>query len=396
MATVAILGFTSGLPLNLTGATMQAWLQWAGVDLRYIGLLSLVGLPYTVKFLWSPLFDRFPIDGLGRRRGWIAITALALMVLLVLLPRTDPAGHLRLAALAAFGIAFASASADIVIDGYRTELLPPDQLGPGVALHQNLYKVGMLVAGSLALVLSDHLSWRAVYAIMALGLLPGAVAALYAPEPVDHGRPRTLREACVEPFRDLLGRRKAWELLAFILLYKLGDNLCVALSTIFFLGKGFSRTEIGLVGKTLGMACLIGGGFLGGWLMSRWSLKRSLWVFGVLQLIAMTGHLALSISGKSHVLLMVAIAVENTIFAMGSVAYVALIQRCCSLKNAATQFALLSSLAALGRVLFASPVGFLVRWFGWPVFFLFCMGMAVPGLLLLRRFDGWELAEPAP
>jgi len=395
LVTVALLGFTSGVPLILTGSTLQAWMSSVGVDLRTVGFFALAGLPYTLKFLWSPLMDRYRPPFLGRRRGWILLAFIGLMALLAALGGADPREHLRLVALLALGVAFVSASADINVDAYRTELLPGKLLGPGTSLHITGYRLGMVFAGALALVLADRMSWRMVYLVMALGLLPGALATLLAPEPDCPAAPRTLRAAAVEPFGEFLRRRRSLEVLAFILLYKLGDNLCTALNVPFLLGLGFSKTEIGLATKGVGMACLIGGGLLGGLLMSRWSLIRSLWFFGLLQAGSMAGHLALALVGKNHVLLLVTIAVENSIFAMGTVAYLAFIQRCCDRRSTATQFALLSSLSAFARVLFASPAGVLAVGVGWPAYFGTCMALAVPGLLLLRRYDGWELPEAA-
>jgi PAT family beta-lactamase induction signal transducer AmpG len=394
LATVAILGFTSGVPLILTQSTLQTWMWDAGIDLRTLGLFALAGLPYTLKFLWSPLMDRYRPPFLGRRRGWILVAFLVLVGLLALLARSDPHAHLRAVAVLALAVAFVSASADINVDAYRTELLPGKLLGPGTSLHITGYRLGMVFAGGLALILADLTSWRTTYLIMALGLLPGAAATFLAPEPEGAGAPRTLREAVLEPFTEFLRRRRSLEVLAFILLYKLGDNLCTSLNAPFLRSLDFSKTEIGLANKGVGMACLIGGGLLGGLAMSRWSLLKSLWVFGVLQMVSMSGHVALALVGRNHALLLLTVAIENSIFAMGTVAYLALIQRCCDLRSTATQFALLTSIMALARVLFASPAGYLVKAAGWPVFFLVCMALAVPGLLLLRRFEGWELPAP--
>jgi len=393
LVTVALLGYTSGIPYNLIGSTLQAWMHDSGVDLKTIGFFALAGLPFTLKFLWSPLMDRYQPPFLGRRRGWILVMFIMVMALLALMSLADPAGNLRLVALLALVLAFFSASVDINVDAYRTEVLPARLLGPGISLHITAYRIGMVYGGALALLLADLMPWRVVYLIMALGLLPGAVGTFLAPEPVGLPAPKTLQEAVVGPFKEFLGRRRAWEVLAFILLYKLGDNLCTAINTPFLQVLAFSKTEIGLANKVVGMSFLIGGGLLGGMLMARWSLRRSLWVFGILQMLSMTGHLALAMVGKNHALLLITVAVENSIFAMGTVAYLALIQRCCDRRSAATQFALLTSLSALARVLFASPAGVLASAFGWPVFFLICMALAIPGLLLLRRFDAWELPE---
>jgi PAT family beta-lactamase induction signal transducer AmpG len=339
--------------------------------------------------------DRYRPPFLGRRRGWILLMFLAILALLGCLAQSDPHTHLRGMAMLAMGVAFCSASADINVDAYRTELLPGKLLGPGTSLHITGYRLGMVVAGGLALILADWLPWRVVYLLMALTLLPGIVATCFAPEPVTPRAPRTLREAVVEPFTGFMRRGRALEVLAFILLYKLGDGLCTALNVPFLLDQGFSRTEIGLANKGVGMTCLILGGLLGGLLMSRWTLRRALWCFGLLQMVSMTGHVALAMLGKNHALLLLTIAVENSIFAMGTVAYLALIQRCCDRHSTATQFALLSSLSAFTRVLFAAPAGYLASSVGWPGYFLVCMVLAVPGLLLLRGFDRWELPAEA-
>jgi PAT family beta-lactamase induction signal transducer AmpG len=391
LVTVVALGFTSGVPYNLVGSSLQAWMHDAHVDLETIGFFSLAGLPYALKFLWSPLMDRYRPPFLGRRRGWILVTFLAVMAALALLAGSDPGHDLRRVGFLAVSLAFFAASVDINVDAYRTELLPEKLLGPGVSLHMTAYRLGMVFGGALALFLADRGSWRFAYLVMALGILPGAVATFLAPEPEVLGAPRSLGEAVLGPFREFLGRRRALEVLAFIVVYKLGDNLCVALNTPFLQELAFSKTEIALANKIVGMGCLIGGGLLGGAVMARWTLRKSLWVFGILQMVCMSGHLALALAGKSHVLLLVTVAVENSIFAMGSVAYVALIQRCCERHSTATQFALLTSLSAMARILFASPAGVLATSLGWPAYFLMCIALAIPGLLLLRRFDTWEL-----
>lgn len=395
LVTVVLLGFSSGVPYNLIGSSLQAWMHDAHVDLKTIGFFALAGLPYALKFLWSPILDRYRPPFLGRRRGWILVTFLAVMGSLLLIARSDPGNNLHRVAFLAVALAFFAASVDINVDAYRTELLPEKLLGPGVSLHMTAYRLGMVYGGALCLFLADHWSWPLAYMIMALGLIPGAVATFLAPEPEGTAVPRSLGEAVVGPFREFLSRKRAWEVLAFILLYKLGDNLCVALNTPFLQELDFTKTEIALANKVVGMACLIAGGLVGGAIMARWSLRRSLWVFGVLQMVCMTGHLALSLVGKSHVLLLVTVAVENSIFAMGSVAYVSLIQRCCERRSTATQFALLTSLSAMARIVFASPAGVLATSLGWPAYFVMCIAMAVPGLLLLRRFDTWELPGPA-
>lgn len=379
---LVVLGFASGLPLLLTGPTLQAWMKTAGVDLATIGFFSLAGLPYTLKFLWSPLLDRYTLPP-GRRRGWLLASQGALVGLLAAMAFSDPGRHLHLVALLAFAVTFSSSTQDIATDAWRTEILPARWQGLGSSLNILGYRLGMMAAGALALVLADRLGWRAVYLLMAALLLPGLAAAARAPEPVQTFHPGTLKEAVVEPFRHLLARPGAGLILAFVVVYMLGNSLGLALLVPFLQELGFSLTEVGLATKAVGLVTVVAGGLAGGWLMSRWPLRRSLLVFGVVQALPCVALLALALAGKQLPLMLAVVAFENLGYGLGMVAYQAFLMRLCDPGLAATQFALLSSLSALTRVVLAAPAGVLAQRFGWPGFFVLCLLLALPGLALL-------------
>jgi PAT family beta-lactamase induction signal transducer AmpG len=388
---VGIVGFTAGIPLSLTVGTIQAWLQTVGVDIRIIGLFALAGLPYTAKFLWSPLLDRYAPPFGGHRRGWISLSLSCLALVVALLGQTDPLGRLGTVATLTCLVAFLSANADIVIDAYRAELFPGRDQGPAASLHMTGYRIGMLFAGALALWLSDHLPWRLVFVIVAAAILPGAFAILLGPEPRPQPHPGSLREAVVQPFLEFMGRPRAWEMLAFIALFKLGDTLTTILFNPFLLQIGFTGTDIAVATRSVGILALLAGGLAGGWILKGMSLKAGLWFFGLLQAAGILFSYVLALSGRSRPLLYAALAVENGIFAAGSVAYLTLIAGMCNRRNTATQFALLTSISALTRVLLPSLAGFLVKALGWADFFLLACASSLPGLLLLLRFDAWDL-----
>ena len=393
MAAVSLFGFASGLPLLLTNSTLQAWMQDSHVDLGLIGLSALIGLPYNLKFIWSPILDRFTPPFMGRRRGWILIFQMALVLGLCAMAYSDPHTGLGTIAGLAVLVAFFSASQDIVIDAYRTELLPEKDLGLGSSLNINFYRGAMLVGGAFALWLSDRTSWRIVYLVMAAMMLPGMLTAWFAPEPPNIRAPRTLTEAVVRPFTEFFSRRGALEMLAFTILYKLGDMLAASLNTVFLMTLDFSKTEIGLATKGLGLASLLLGAFLGGLLMKRWTLKRALVVFGILQASCIIAPYFLALVGHNRPLMLATIGVENFCFGTGMVAYAAFLMRICDKRMTATQYALLSSLMALTRTVFSSPAGQLVKWMGWPGFFLLCMAISIPGLLMLMRYDRWQMPD---
>ncbi len=393
MLVALLMGFSSGLPLLLTGSVLQAWMTDEGVDLGTIGLFALVGLPYTLKFVWAPLTDRFSVPLLGRRRGWLLGVQLLLMAAIAALGWTQPAENPLVVALVAWLVTFFSASQDIVIDAYRREALADTELGLGASLYVNGYRIGMLLASGGGLILADLMPFSAVYQLMAMGMLVGIVTTLLAPEPeIQAGLPRSLRGAVVEPFVDYFRRRHALLILLFILLYKLGDTMASHMSTPFYLDIGFSKTEIGAVVKLFGFWATVTGGMLGGIVILRTGIYRALWGFGILQALSTAGFALLALSGYSLPLLAGVIAFENLTAGMGTAAFVAFMAALTNRRFTATQYALLSSLMGIPRVIVAAPTGYFADWLGWAAFFLSCTLIAVPGLLLLTRFRDW-LAE---
>jgi PAT family beta-lactamase induction signal transducer AmpG len=391
-----IMGFACGVPLLLTGSVLQAWMSKEGVNLSVIGLFALVGLPYTLKFLWAPVLDRFTLPFLGRRRGWLLLAQLTLMAALVWLGYSDPATDPWLLAMAAFLVTFFSASQDIVVDAYRREDLADEELGLGSALYVNGYRVGMLLAGGGGLILADFISFREVYLLMALSLSVGLVATLLAREPaVAEGTPKTLRDAVILPFVEYFSRPEAWVFLLFILFYKVGDTMAAAMTTPFYLDIGFSMSEIGAVVKLFGFWATILGGLLGGVIMLRLGINRSLWIFGVLQAVSTAGFAVLVLVGHELAWLAAVIAFENLSGGMGTAAYVAFMASLTNRQFTATQYALLSSLMGIPRVVAAAPTGFMVESMGWGSFFICCALVAIPGLLLLQRFAPWRSLQPA-
>ena len=379
-----LMGFACGTPLLLTSTVLQAWMTERGVDLATIGFFSLVGLPYTVKFLWAPVFDRFTLPVLGRRRGWLLVTQLLLMLALVGLGMTDPVQRPWLVAVAAFFVTLFSASQDIVVDAYRREDLTDNQLGLGSSFYVNGYRLGMLLAGSGGLILADRVSFDRVYLLMAASLLLGVATTLLCREPLlTRGAPGTFKEAVIEPFADYFSRDKALLLLLFILLYKIGDQMASTLTTPFYLSLGFSKTQIGAVAKLAGLWAVLAGGLLGGIILLRIGIIRSLWLFGVLQAIGILSFTALALIGNSLPALVAAIVVEQLTSGMGTSAYVAYMASLTNKRFTATQYALLSSCMGIPRVIVAAPAGLLAKLTGWPLFFLGCALAAIPGLLLL-------------
>ena len=386
MLVALLMGFGSGLPLLLTGSVLQAWLKDSGVDLASIGLFALAGLPYTLKFLWSPLFDRYIPPLLGRRRGWLLAAQIALAATLVALSFARPAPHdLLVVSVAALLVAFFSASQDIVVDAYRRESLTDTELGLGSALYVNGYRIGMLLAGGGGLILADRASFETMYQLMAGFMLACTAVTLLAPEPpLPEGRPRTMVEAVFLPFRDFFQREGAWLALAFILLYKLGDSMASAITTPFYLDLGYSKTEIGAVVKLFGFWATIAGGTLGGVWILRIGMNRALWLFGLGQMLSTLGFVVLSGLPPSVAALATVIAAENFTAGLGTAAFVGFMGALTDRRFTATQYALLSSLMGVPRVLASAPTGWLAGWLGWPGFFLLCTLIAIPGLVLLR------------
>jgi PAT family beta-lactamase induction signal transducer AmpG len=395
MVVAFIMGFASGLPLLLTVTVLQAWMQEEGVDLTIIGLFALVGLPYTLKFLWAPFMDRFTIAFLGRRRGWLLIAQLALISSIVGLSMTDPGKSPWFVAFAAFLVTFFSASQDIVVDAYRREDLADEELGLGSSFYVNGYRVGMLLASGGGLILADFIPFSGVYLIMAACLLPGVVTTLLTPEPAaPMGRPKNMRDAILNPLAEYFSRQGALWMLAFILLYKIGDSMASTMSIPFYLDIGFSKTEIGAIVKLFGFWATIIGGITGGVLMLRLGINRCLWIFGFLQALSTAGFAVLAKTGHDLLVLSGVIAFENFSSGMGTAAFVAFMASITNKKFSATQFALLSSLMSIPRVLASAPTGFFAKHMGWAGFFIACVLIAVPGLLLLLKFAPWHSGQP--
>jgi PAT family beta-lactamase induction signal transducer AmpG len=385
IAAVLLLGFSSGLPLALTGSTLQAWLTVSGADLMTIAWFSWIGIPYLLKFLWSPLMDRYVPPFLGRRRGWMLLTQLALAAGIAAMALLSPQSNLWLLGCLALWVAFASASQDIVIDAYRTDLLPASERGMGAAVSVLGYRLAMLASGGLALILADQIGWRQTFFTMAALMAVGLATSLAAPEPALRGTPpRSLRAAVVEPLQDLLLRPGALQLLTLIVLYKFGDALAGTLTTAFLIrGVGFSLTDVGTINKVLGLASLLLGGLVGGLLLVRMSLTRALLFFGALQAISNLSFALLAWAGKSYPLLVFAVGFENLASGMGTAAFVAFAMALCNHSFSATQYALLSALASLGRILFGPLTGGLVEAMGWANFFVLTFVAALPGLWLV-------------
>jgi MFS transporter, PAT family, beta-lactamase induction signal transducer AmpG len=395
MLACIFLGFSSGMPLFVLVSLVPAWLRDNGVDLATIGLFALVGLPYTWKFLWSPMMDRFKLPFLGRRRGWALLTQVLLLLSIGLLGHFNPATSIQAIVWVVFGVALFSASQDIVIDAYRRELLADDELGTGTSFWINAYRLSGLVPGSLSLILADHLPWSTVFWITGAFMLIGIVTTLLVKEVSDDElAPHTLREAVIDPFVEFFSRdggiRTGLAILAFLFLYKLGDNMATALATPFYLDMGFSKTEIGTVAKFAGLWAVLAGATVGGIVMLKLSINRALWLFGFVQLLTIIPFIWLSQAGHTLAGLFVVVSGEYLAVGLGTVALTAFMARETSKAFTATQFALFSSLIAVPRTFANATTGFIVEAVGWTTFFVICTLVAIPGMLMLFKVAPWN------
>ncbi|MEA5619474.1 AmpG family muropeptide MFS transporter [Cronbergia sp. UHCC 0137] len=393
MAALLILGFSSGLPLFLTSKTLQAWMTVENVDLTAIGLFSLVGLPYSLKFLWSPLLDWFTLPFLGRRRGWIITLQIGLLIAIALMGLQQPKQSLQLLAINAIAIAFLSATQDIAADAYRTDVLEPLEMGAGAAVFVLGYRVALLLTGSLALILADQLPWSSVYLLLSLGMGIGIIATLFAPEPKQVRPPDSLTAAVILPFGEFFQRKGVVQgllILLFIILYKLGDAFVNNMSTPFLLQTGFTQTDIGAIQGGMGLIATIIGTLAGGAFLSKIGLNRSLWIFGGLQAVSNLSYLLLAQVGKNYQVLLLTINIENFCAGLGTAAFVAFLMNMCNQRFSATQYALLSSFMAVSRDILVAPAGSLAKSTGWPLFFIISILAAIPGLLLLPFFAPWN------
>ncbi len=398
MLICVFLGFTSGLPLFTLVYLVQAWLRSEGISLKEIGLFALIQLPYTWKFLWAPLMDRYlphlPRWQPGRRRGWMLVTQLSAAFAIAALGFVSPRESLWMVAALTTLVAFCGASADIVIDAYRRELLSDLEQGLGTAVHVNAYKIAALVPGSLSLILSDYLPWNAVFAVTAAFMLPGIVMTLMVQEPrVQGAPPRNLHEAVVLPFREFI-QRDGWHgallILGFIFLFKLGDTMATTLTTSFFLDIGFSKTQIGVLAKTTAFWASLAGGIVGGLWLIKIGIARGLWIFGLLQIVSTLGFAWLAQVGPSSTLMAAVYGFETFSTGLTLAAFTAFIASTTDPRYTATQFALFTSLASVPRTLASAASGFIVAQTGWFDYFLICAALGIPGMLLLFKIAPWE------
>jgi PAT family beta-lactamase induction signal transducer AmpG len=399
-------GFSSGLPLYLLFSLLPAWLRTEGLSLTLIGAFALIQFPYTWKFLWAPLLDRYGIlPWLGRRRSWMLVSQLCLIAAIAWLGRLSPTEHLAMVVVVTTVLAFLSATQDIALDAFRREILPDIELGLGNAIHVNAYRISGLVPGSLSLILADRMPWDQVFLITALFMLPGLVMTLTVKEPAAAAlAPRSLRDAVIEPFREFFGRHgvsSALLVLAFLFLYKVGDSLAGAIATPFYLDMGYTMTEIGVIAQNASLWPMVIGGILGGLWMLRLGINRALWVFGFAQVISTAGFIWLAWLGPAEadafrrVALGVVITGESLGAGLGTAAFVAFIARTTHPAYTATQFALFTSLMAVPRTFVNASAGWLVERIGWVDFFSICVLIAIPGMLLLLKVAPWHGEQAA-
>ena len=400
-------GFASGMPLYLLISLVPAWLRSEGVGLKEIGFFALIGLPYTWKFFWSPLLDRYrlAIPGFsqfgfaGLRRGWMLATQIGLLLSIGALGFFNPNTEIWSIAWLCLLIAFLSATQDIVLDAYRRQILPDQELGLGNSIHVNAYRIAGLVPGSLSLILADSLPWQSVFMVTAAFMLVGIVMTLSITEPKSEARhPTTLNQAIVDPFKEFFSRQgvqQACLILAFMLLYKLGNSMATALATPFYLDMGFTKTEIGLIAKHAALWPMIVGGIIGGILMLKIGINRALWLFGLVQIISILGFAVLARVGEGLWLLGLVISFEYLGVGLGTAAFVAFMARSTHPAFAATQLALFTALTAVPRTVASSFTGIIVEGVGWENFFYLCTALAIPGMLLLFKVAPWNSQEKA-
>ncbi|MBF1286933.1 MAG: AmpG family muropeptide MFS transporter [Neisseria sp.] len=395
-------GFTSGLPLYFLINLIPAWLRTENIDLKTIGLMSLIGLPFTWKFIWSPVMDAVRPPFLGRRRGWMLVTQIGLLLTLAAYAFLNPHQHLPIIIGLSVVVAFFSASQDIVLDAFRREILSDQELGLGNSIHVNAYRIAALVPGSLSLILADIMPWNSVFLITSLFMLPGLLMTLLlAQEPdMPPTAPRTLTQTVVEPFQEFFSRKgtqQAILVLLFIFLYKLGDSMATALATPFYLDMGFSKTDIGLIAKNAGLWPAVIAGILGGVWMLKLGVNKALWLFGVVQLVTILGFAWLASFGKfdtitltEKTMLAGIIGAEAFGVGLGTACFVAYMARETNPAFTATQLALFTSLSAVPRTFMNASAGFLIEKMGYVNFFWLCFMLGIPGMLLLFKVAPWN------
>jgi MFS transporter, PAT family, beta-lactamase induction signal transducer AmpG len=397
MLAILLLGAASGFPNQITESALQAWLKDGGATNTTIGIMSYVALPYLLKPLWAPFIDRFPLPFLGRRRGWILVTQIALAAGIALLGVQDPRAALAPIGMTALAIVFFSATQDIAFDAYRTDVATPSERGPAATATQLGYRLAAWLAFAIALVLADHLGWRLAFLSLAGIMLLFCIATVRAPSSYNSYRPSSLSESVIEPLKELLGTPSAVALLLVVLLFKVGDAFANKLFTPFMMDTGFSKTEIALIVKGLFVSSTLVGVVLGGALMVRLGLLRSMLAFGVLQALSNLLYCLLAVSGKSYPIMVAAVVIEHIAGAMGGIALVALIMALCDARYSAFQFALLSALALLPRYTLGGPAGWIADHQGWFGYFIVSFILALPGLVIvwLKRRQIEALDRPA-
>ncbi len=400
-------GFTSGLPLYFLINLIPAWLRSEHIDLKTIGLMALIGLPFTWKFIWSPLLDAVQLPFLGRRRGWMLVSQIGLLLALAAYAFLNPTQHMPVIMALSLVVAFFSASQDIVLDAFRREILPDSELGLGNAIHVNAYRVASLIPGSLSLILADMMPWNQVFIITALFMLPGLFMTLFlAREPkLPDAAPKTLRQTVVDPFNEFFSRqgvKRALLVLLFIFLYKLGDSMATALATPFYLDMGYSKSDIGLIAKNAGLWPAVIFGIIGGIWMLKLGINKALWLFGLVQIVTILGFVWLAAAGPFPVvgaterwMLAGVISAEAVGVGLGTAAFVAYMARETNPAYTATQLALFTSLAAVPRTFINATTGYLIEWLGYVSFFWVCFFLAVPGMLLLFWVAPWNDDNPS-
>jgi PAT family beta-lactamase induction signal transducer AmpG len=395
---LVLIGFGSGLPYNLIRDTLQAWMRTEGLDLGTITWFSLVSLPFTVKFLWAPAMDRYVPPFLGRRRGWLVITQLALIVAIAAMSLQDPRRSLELLAVSAICLAFFSACQDIVADAYRADVLSQREMGAGASIFVVGYRVALLATGALAFILADRMPWPTVYLVMALLMVVGLTGTALAPEPASaEAPPRTFVDAVILPFQDFVQRGGVWKaalVLVFIALFKAPDAFVATLATPFLIDQRFSQTDIGAIRGGIGIVATILGGVIAGSVIGRIGINRTLWIAGILQALSNLAYYGLALAGTRNSVMAATMVIENLCFGFAGTAFVAFLMSLCSVRFSATQYALLSSLQAFSGGVLVGPAGDVAEATGWPTYFLLTVAAAIPGLLLLPFFAPWGRESP--